>query len=163
MKREVWSCLRSKIGYKSIKKRKWNIVSYSSHIRFMCHGHIKTKSVRPSTPQKAGQVLLERRRICLNHCGSRYVEGWWGFPYLKKFPGFFVSWHLVYWFCFFRFVASWFQSFLVSWFLNFKVSRFNDPILTDYHIMFLMDIDFISKVFKSLLDGSSGFVGAHLF
>ena len=30
--------------------------------------------------------------------GGRYVEGCYGFPYLKKFIGFFVYWFLVCWF-----------------------------------------------------------------
>ena len=35
------------------------------------------------------------RRVVGCRCGSRYVEGWWGFPYLKSFV---VSWFLGLWF-----------------------------------------------------------------
>ena len=57
--------------------------------------------------------------------GSRYVEGRWGFPYLRKCLGFLVSKFLGCWFL--GFLVSWFQSFLVCWCvgfwsLGFKVS-----------------------------------------
>ena len=88
---------------------------------------------------------------------NEYVEGCWGFPYLKikKFLGFLVSRIL---------------GFLVSEFLVFKDSP--NPlmfvkdicsVLPNVHFMFLEDIDKIFKIFKMLLDGSSGFVGARLF
>ena len=46
--------------------------------------------------------------------GSRYVEGCWGFPFLKKCIGFVVYWFLGSWF-----FVSWFLGLLVSWFLDF--------------------------------------------
>ena len=46
--------------------------------------------------------------------------------------------------------------FFVSWFLGFKD-------LTNFPVVFQEEIDPISKIFKILLHGSSGFVGARLF
>ena len=46
--------------------------------------------------------------------GSRYVEGCWGFPYLKKRIGFLVVWFLGLWFLgFLLFVGLWFLGLLV--------------------------------------------------
>ena len=46
--------------------------------------------------------------------GSRYIEGWWGFPYLEiKFIGFLVFGRLV-----LKFLGL-----LVSKFLGFKISK----------------------------------------
>ena len=53
--------------------------------------------------------------FCLG--GSRYVEGCWGFPYLKKFIGFLVHWFLglsIYWFLGFLDVGFWYSVFKVS-------------------------------------------------
>ena len=47
--------------------------------------------------------------------GSRYVEGCWRFPCLRKPIGF-----LVFWFFGFLALVSWFLGFLVSWFLGLK-------------------------------------------
>ena len=58
-----------------------------------------------------------RRRVVGCRGGNRYVEVCWGFPYLKKFIGFLISWFLR--FCF---LVSWFQSFLVSTCQSFKDS-----------------------------------------
>ena len=61
------------------------------------------------------------------------------------FLGFKVSWFiglLISWF-----LVSWFQSFLASKFQSFKD-------LQNSHFVFSIDIAFISKVFKILLDGS---------
>ena len=71
---------------------------------------------------------------------SRFVEGCWGFPYLKSvsvscFFGFFVSW-------FFGFVGMWLLGLLVvgfefsvSWFRGFKVSRFQIVDVSEIHLM----------------------------
>ena len=81
--------------------------------------------------------------------------------------------------------VSWFLGFsvsqclgsLVAWFLGFGVSKFLSFIDSKncnvfkrdwFHIAkivfhIFIDIDLISKIFKILLDGSSGFVGARLF
>ena len=72
------------------------------------------------------------------------------------------------------FLVSLFVDFLVSKFLLgfevFKVSKIHimflidiDPISPKFHFMFLIDIDPKSKIFKNLSDGSSEFVGPHLF
>ena len=95
-----------------------------------------------------------------------------GFPFLKikKCLGFLVSWFLVSWFESFLvswllvswnlgFKDSWFLGFEDCWFLDFKVSRiYQIPISC-----FLLDIGRISEIFEILLNGSSGFFGAHLF
>ena len=53
----------------------------------------------------------------------------------------------------------WLLGFLVSRCLGFKVSKiYQIPISC-----FLEDIDLVSKIFKTLLDRSSGFFGACLF
>ena len=84
----------------------------------------------------------------------------------------FVSWFLG--FSLFDCLVSWFLLFLgflvskiinVSWFLGFKNSkfqRFHDPILPSFHVMFLIDIDLISTIFKICLHGASGFSGTRL-
>ena len=81
--------------------------------------------------------------------GSRYVEGCPGFSYLQ------IKKLLV---------------LLVSWLLGFKISFmflcFQKRFVTWHQVSiscFLMDIDLISKILKILLDGPSGFFGAHLF
>ena len=51
------------------------------------------------------------------------------------------------------------KSFLVSWFLGFKVPKMYQMSIS----CFQEDIDFISKMFRNLLDGSARFVGARLF
>ena len=70
------------------------------------------------------------------------------------------------------FLVSWFLGFLVSKFLGFlfsKLSKFQRSNIPYYQISiscFLIGIDFISKIFKILLDGSSGFsapVFSHTF
>ena len=73
--------------------------------------------------------------------------GWWGFPWLKmkKSLGFLVSW-----------CRSFLLCFLVISFLGFFVSKI-------YQISILEDIDLISKICKSSLDGSSVLFGARLF
>ena len=84
------------------------------------------------------------------------------------FQGLLVLDLLVYWCLVSWFLVSRFGSFLVSWFQSFKHPWI---LLKDiwYHITempiscFSEDIGLISKIFKILLDGSSGFVGAHLF
>ena len=53
--------------------------------------------------------IVDIKRMVGCKCGSRYVEGCWGFPYLKKFLGFLV----------FGLLVSWF---MVFWFLGFKTS-----------------------------------------
>ena len=58
---------------------------------------------------------------------------------------------------FLGFQDSEFLGFKVSWFQVSKCQRFNDPILPNFHVMFLLDADFMSKIFKILFDGSSGF------
>ena len=58
--------------------------------------------------------------------------------------------------CFLFFGGSWF---LLSWFQSSKVSKIYQVAIS----CFFIDSDFISKIFKILLSGSSGFVGAHLF
>ena len=65
--------------------------------------------------------------------------------------GFLVSWSQE----FLVFKASWFQSFLFSWFRSFK-DLSSIPC-------FLEDLDPTSKIFKNLLNGPAGFVGARLF
>ena len=103
-----------------------------------------------------------------------------GIPLTEKdsrFVGVLVSWFLV---CF-CLLVSWFLTFfvLVSKFLGFrcfcffaskllssKVSKFQKTLVLYYHMSmscFLEDTGPISKVFKNLLDGSSGFPGARLF
>ena len=96
--------------------------------------------------------------------GSWYVEGCWRFPYLKKswFFGSSVSWCLVSWFISFLvrcFLASWFQrlAFRYQSFLVSKIQRLNDLMLPNVHLMFSIDIIFISKVFKNWLIISSEF------
>ena len=109
-----------------------------------------------------------RKRVVGCRGGSRYVEGCWRFHYLKSVL---VSWFQVSWFLGFRFIVFLFPAFLVPWFklfwlLGFTISqfrRFNDPIFRNFNFIFLIDIDLISKIFKTLLDGSSGLFGARLF
>ena len=64
------------------------------------------------------------------------------------------------------FLVSWFLGFFVSWLLGFFVSKFRGFKASKiYQIAiscFLEYIDPISKTFKNLLDGSSGFVGPRL-
>ena len=57
-----------------------------------------------------------------------------------------------------RFLGFEFLGFLVSWPLGFKVSKTYQIAIS----CFLEDIDLISNIFKTLLDGSPGFVGARL-
>ena len=57
----------------------------------------------------------------------------------------------------FSFKVSKFQSFNFLNFQRFKVSKVHK-----FHFMFFIDIDPISKIFKNLLDGSSGFIGPRL-
>ena len=63
----------------------------------------------------SSHTLNDRSRRLVVGCrgGSRYVEGCWGFPFvkIKTFLGFSGSWFLV----------SWFIGFKVSWFLGVKV------------------------------------------
>ena len=65
-----------------------------------------------------------------------------------------------------------FLGFLVSSFQSFKVSKTLkhltflediEPILPNFPFMFFNDIDPIFKMFKEILDGSSGFPGPRLF
>ena len=105
--------------------------------------------------------------------GVGMLRGAGDFPYLNIL----VSWFLVFlvsWFAASWFLASWFLGSLVSnflgfkasWFLGFKISkfqRFNDPMLPNSHLMFLVNIDLISKILKILLNGSSGLFVPHLF
>ena len=81
------------------------------------------------------------------------------------FLGFLVS-------CFLGFLVSKFHGFLVSKFLGFKVSwflvsqflGFKVSKIYQIHIScFSIDNDPIYKIFKNLSDGSSGFIGPHLF
>ena len=71
--------------------------------------------------------------------------------------GLLVSWLLV----------SWFETFLVSWLQSFKKSvavfkrDWHHITKLPFHV--LEEIDLISKIFKILVDGSSGFVGACRF
>ena len=68
------------------------------------------------------------------------VLGCWLLGFLVAwFLGFLVSWCLV----------SWFLGLVMSWFQSFKDS--------EVPLMFLIDIDFISKVFEIDLDGSPSF------
>ena len=55
---------------------------------------------------------------------------------------------------FLGFTDTWFLGFKLSWFLGFGISK------TNVHVMFLIDIDLIFKIFKMLLNGSSGFFSA---
>ena len=64
-----------------------------------------------------------------------------------------VSWFVGFLVFGFLFVSSWC---LLSWFQSFK----DTP---NFHCTFLIDIDFISKISKNLLDGASGFAGPRLF
>ena len=78
----------------------------------------------------------------------------------KRFLGLLVSWLLgllVSWLlgC----LVSWFQGFLVSEFLGFRVSMI--PYYQNSSSCFLEDP--ISKIFKNLLYGSSGFHNTRLF
>ena len=83
------------------------------------------------------------------------------------FLGVFVSRFLGSWllgFKFLGFLVSWFLGFnspglLVSTSLGFEVAKIYQTFIS----CFQEDIDLVSKIFKILLDGSSGFVGAHLF
>ena len=72
-------------------------------------------------------------------------------PLLEKFLDFLVSW----------FSVSWFLGFVVSWFLGSLVSKFQG--FTKFPFRVFDEIDLISKLFKILLQGSSGFPGALLF
>ena len=93
--------------------------------------------------------LVSPRRVVGCMGGSRYVDGCWGFLYLKKFIGFLILGFLV--FSFLSFKLYWFLGFKDYWFLGFKDSwfpRFKD--LPDSHFIFLEDIAFTSKMFKIL-------------
>ena len=75
-------------------------------------------------------------------------------------------------FVFFRFLVYWFHSFLVSQCLGVLVSKFQNRFnvsLEDIgtippNVYFILGID-LSHIqdFQDLLNGSSGFIGAHLF
>ena len=88
---------------------------------------------------------------CIDFSAYGFLAAW--------FLGFLVLWFLTFlvsWFLGFK--VFWFQSFLVSKFLGFKVS-----LIPYYHnsiSRFLEDIDPESKMFKNLLDRSSGFFGS---
>ena len=104
-----------------------------------------------------------------------FKDSWFLGFLVSWFLGFLVSWFLGVWFLgfvFFGFLVSWFMA---SWFLGFEVSKFQRfeiiqcfwRMLVPYYQIsmscFLVDDDLISKLFKIVLDGSSGFVGACLF
>ena len=59
------------------------------------------------------------------------------------------------------FLVSWFQSVLVSWFQSFLFSKFQRFTKLPCHVFWEILIP-ISKIFKNLLDGSSGLIGAKL-
>ena len=65
--------------------------------------------------QNRRPLELQKRK---SWCGRRYVEGCWGFPYLKKCIGFLVSW-------FIGLLVSWFLAFLV---LGTQSSKYHDPL-----------------------------------
>ena len=110
--------------------------------------------------------LVPPKRVVGCTGGSRYVEGCWGFPYLRKLIGFLVVGFLVSWFLgfvvcwflgflvsrflgFFNLLVSWCLGFLVSWFLGFLVSWL--LVFKNYQICtscFLENPDLISMVFK---------------
>ena len=79
--------------------------------------------------------------------------------------GFLVSWLLVLWFL--GLLVSKLFVFLISKFLGFLVSKFQslkDSMIPYYQksiSRFQEEVDLISKIFKMLLNGSSGFSGAH--
>ena len=96
----------------------------------------------------------ENQRVVGCRGGSRCVEVCCGFPYLNIKKGFLVSWLF----------GSLVFGFLVSWFE--KTLMFSKDIcdmLPNFNFMILIDIDPISKIFKIVLDGSSGLLGARLF
>ena len=117
--------------------------------------------------------------------GREWVCWFLGFL-VSKFLGFLVAWFLGFLVSKFigflaskflgfkvsrlrSFLVSKFLGFKVSWLLGFKVSKFQSfkvsmiPYYQNLISCFLKEIDPISKLFKNLLDGSSGFVGACLF
>ena len=99
-------------------------------------------------------VKIETTRVTqAPSCPSRRWSGAGvGIGMLRGRGWFLVSWCL-------GFLVSWFRSFLVSKFLGFKASKIYKIICS----CFLEDTDPISKIFKILLNGSSGLVGARLF
>ena len=68
----------------------------------------------------------------------------------------------------FSVLVAWFLGFKESWFLGFLVSESQglkdsmSPYYQQNISCFLIDIDFISKILKSLLNGSSRFPGVRL-
>ena len=73
-----------------------------------------------------------------------------------------------------KLIGLWFLGFLVSEFLGFLVSKIQPSFnvfkrylvhITQFpfHVVFLIDIDLISKIFKILLNGTSGIPNACLF
>ena len=70
-------------------------------------------------------------------------------------------------------LVSWLLGFLVSWFRSFEFQSFNISLKLCWKVLipcyhnsiscFLEDIDPIFKIFKNLLDGSSGLFGPRLF
>ena len=133
------------------------------------------KTIGNATPEKfwpgrhscPPSSLVSPKRVVGCRGVSRYIEGCWGFPYLKKvsrFLGFLVPkcvGLLVYGFLLFRLLVfgvwclgSWFLGFKVPKFLGFKVSwflSFNLSMIPYYQnsiSCFREDIDPIFKIFK---------------
>ena len=78
------------------------------------------------------------------------------------FDGFMVSCFMVLWFYglwFYGFVVVLFHDFMDLWFCGFLVSNIYQISIS----CFQEDIDPISKIFKNLLDGSSGLFSPRLF
>ena len=96
---------------------------------------------RPLVSPKLARVPQEGGRV---RGWNRYVEGCWGFSYLK-IKNVLVSRLLV--------VGFWL---LVFWFYGFKIYQMSVSCFQE-------EIDPISNIFNILLDGSSGLLGARLF
>ena len=102
-----------------------------------------------SLDRRSIEFIVSPKKVVGCRGGRRYVEGGsWLLGFLvSKFLCFRVS----------SFLVSWCQ--MVSKFLGFKVSKIYQMLIS----CFQEKIGPISKIFKILLDGSTGFVGARLF
>ena len=98
------------------------------------------------------ELVQGRESVCCGVLGIPLLENEKGLRCL----GFLVSRIL-------EFLVSWFQSFLVSRCRRRFKKSFGVPYYQIPISCFLIDIGLISKIFKIILNGSSGFYGARLF
>ena len=83
-----------------------------------------------------------------------------GIPFLE-------NWKSIFAFVFLWFYSLWFYGFIVLWFCDFMVLWFHGAMafnsLPKLHLMFLIAIDPLSKIFKVVFNGSSSFVRCLFF